>query len=114
MDCDKTLAPRSRIACKVLEQLAKRLAQRQHSAQIVGAEVRSGHLGVSAFAADLDDAYNFVPGKNWSANHFLNQLGGFAADFHAFENGGVANAGKIVDDVRPALAGRSRRNGRGT
>jgi len=90
----------------MLEQLAEGFAKREDFTQIVGGEVWAGIFGVGAFAADLNDADDLVAGKNRSADHFLDKLGAFAADLHAFENGGVTDAGEIVDDVRTAFAGR--------
>src|SRR5580692_7041980 len=111
MNCDKNLDTRSGIACEVLEQLAEGLAERKDFAQIVGAEVRAGVFGAGAFAAHLNNANDLVAGKNRSADQFLDKLGAFAANLHPLKNGGMTDAGKIVDDVRTALASRFRSDG---
>src|SRR5579864_3856450 len=113
MNCDKNRKAPSGVAGNVLEQLAKGFAEREDLAQIVGTEVRPGDAGVRSFATDLDDADDFVTRENRSADQFLDDFGGFASDFYAFEDGGVAHAGKIVDDIRAALARSTRSDGRG-
>src|SRR5579872_1680415 len=113
MNCDKNRKAPSGVAGDVLEQLAKGLAQREDFAQIVGTEVRPGDAGVRSLAADLDDADDLVARENRSADQLLDDFGGFASDFYAFENGGVADAGEIVDDIRTALARGTRSDGRG-
>ena len=74
------------------------------------AGVKSGPtvLVVRAFAADLDHADDFVAGKNGCADDFLDGLGGFVADFHAFENRRVPSGGEIVIDFGAAFASSAR------
>src|SRR5580704_5040946 len=112
MDCDKNLCARSGIAGDVLKQFAERFAERENLAQIVSAEVRSGDGGIGTFAADLDHPHDLVAGENGSADQLLDEFRAFAPDFHALENGGVADAGKIIDDVRTAFARRTRGDSR--
>src|SRR5579862_2807592 len=94
----------------MLEELSEGLAEREHFAQIIGIEIRTGVTETPTFAADLDNADNLVARKDGRANHLLDDLRGLTADFYALENGGVANAGKIVDDVRTALTSSARGN----
>lgn len=92
------------LASDPLQELAERLAERENFAQIVGVKVRAGVFGVRTPAANLNNARCLVAGENRSANHFLDELRTFSANFDALKNRGVANAGEIVADVRSAFA----------
>lgn len=104
MDCDKQRGRRSVFSGDALEELAEGFTESEDFSEIIGGEVRTGVAGAGAFAADLDYADDFFAGKNRGANHFLNEFGGFAGNFDAFEDGGVADGGEIVDDVRATFA----------
>src|SRR5690349_3888004 len=113
MNYDQAAGIRSVFVGDELKQFAKRLAERQDFAQVVGGEVRPGFLRAGAFAADLDNADDSLAAKNRGGNHLLDEFGGFATNFHAFKNSGVANARDVVDDIRAAIAGRAGGDGRG-
>ncbi len=103
---------RSIFAGNALKQLAEGFAERKNLAQLISAEVRAGSLGAGSFAADLDNADNFVAGKYRRADDLLYEFGALAADFHALKNGGMADARKVIDDIGTAFAGRARGDGR--
>ena len=111
MNCDKRVSSHSFFAGNALKQFSQRLAEREDLAEIIGGEVRAGVLGAGTLAADLDDADHPLAGKDWSADHFLDEFGGFAADFDAFEDSRVPDAatllmisGRLSRAVRAAMA----------
>ena len=57
----------------VLQQFAKRFAQRENFSEIGGGEISAGVRRARSFAADLNHADHFVTRKNRRADNFLNR-----------------------------------------
>src|SRR5260370_42641708 len=93
----------------VLEQLAKRFAQREDLSEVVGGEVRASAGGSCAFAADLHDSNNVAVQENRRADDLLYGLGGFGVDSNAFKYRGVTRQGEIIVDLVAGVAGGARR-----
>src|SRR5437879_9562361 len=89
----------------VVEQLAERLAERQNFSEVLRGEVGACARGTHALPADLNDANDVAIQKNRRTDHLLNRFGSPTADFHTFKNGCVPRGGKIILDLRPAIAG---------
>src|SRR6201986_3274613 len=93
----------------VLQQLAKRFAERENFCEDGSGEIGAGARDVWSLTADLNHADHFIARKNRSADNFLNRFAGIdATGLHAFKNGRVTRSGKTVVDLGTAFANGAR------
>jgi hypothetical protein len=63
------------VAREVTKQFSERFAECEHFSEISRTEIGPNGFCVCALSTDLNHANDFVAGKNWRADDFLNGLG---------------------------------------